>query len=265
MAKLFDTHAHYTDEKLCAMPELLAEALSDDVGGLVTVATDLSDSEACIELAAGRKNVWASAGIHPHECAKAGDPCRAAERLRDLLRDEKAVAIGEIGLDYHYDFSDRETQMRFFLAQMDLAAETGYPVIIHDREAHGDVFDVVRLYRGRVRGIIHSCSASAEQVREYVKLGWYISFSGVITFKNAASILDSVRATPKDRILVETDCPYLSPVPVRGKLNHSGYLHYTAEKAAELLGMEYAEFCDTEFQNALAIFQIRQESEISLP
>ena len=255
MAKLFDTHAHYTDEKLRAMPELLTEALSGDAGGIVTVATELPDSEACIALAASYENVWASAGIHPHECGKAGN-LDAAMKLHTLLQREKTVAIGEIGLDYHYDFSDRDTQMRFFRAQMDVAAEAGLPVIIHDREAHGDVFDVIHAYRGRVRGIIHSCSASAEQVREYVKMGWYISFSGVITFKNAAGILDSVRATPRDRILVETDCPYLSPVPMRGKLNHSGYLHYTAEKAAELLGMDYAEFCETEMANARTVFGI---------
>ncbi len=178
------------------------------------------------------------------------------ERLHTLLKEEKAVAIGEIGLDYHYDFSDRETQMRFFRSQMDLAAETGLPVIIHDREAHGDVFDIIRAYRERVRGILHSCSAAREQVREYVKMGWYISFSGTITFKNAAGILDSVRAVPQDRILVETDCPYLAPVPMRGKLNHSGYLHYTAARAAELLGMEYEAFCEAEAANARAIFKI---------
>lgn len=255
MAKLFDTHAHYTDERL-RDTELLTQALAGDVGGIVTVAADLVDSEACIALAAAHESVWATAGIHPHECGKAGALDMAMEKLHTLLKREKIVAIGEIGLDYHYDFSDRETQMRFFRSQMDLAAETGLPVIIHDREAHGDVFDVIRMYRGRVRGIIHSCSVSAEQVREYVKMGWYISFSGTITFKNAAGILESVRAVPKDRILVETDCPYLSPVPMRGKLNHSGYLHYTAARAAELLEMEYDAFCEAETANAHTIFKI---------
>ena len=257
MTTLFDTHAHYTDERLREKPDLLHEALAGDIGGIVTVASDLSDSEACIALAAAYNNIWASAGIHPHECSKAGDCDTAMHTLRALLQKDKTVAIGEIGLDYHYDFSDRKTQMRFFRAQMDMAAETGLPVIIHDREAHGDVFDVIRSYRGRVHGIIHSCSVSTELVREYVKMGWYISFSGVITFKNASNILDSVRATPPERILVETDCPYLSPVPMRGKLNYSGYLHYTAEKAAELIGMEYDEFCNTEIKNAETIFGLR--------
>ena len=254
---LFDTHAHYTDERLREEPALLDEILAGDVGGILTAAVDLDDSEACTALAAARPGIYASAGIHPHECGKTGDIGAAMERLAALLSRDKVVAIGEIGLDYYYDFSDREIQMAFFRAQMDVAAKTGLPVIIHDREAHGDTMDVIREYRGRVHGIIHSCSTSAEQVREYVKMGWYISFSGVITFKNAAKILESVQATPRDRILVETDCPYLAPVPMRGKTNHSGYLHYTAEKAAELLGMDYAEFCETEMQNAKAIFGIQ--------
>ena len=180
MAKLFDTHAHYTDERL-RDTELLTQALAGEIGGIVTVASDLDDAEACIALAAAHENVWAAAGIHPHECGKAGALPAAMERLHTLLKEEKAVAIGEIGLDYHYDFSDRETQMRFFRSQMDLAAETGLPVIIHDREAHGDVFDIIRAYRGRVRGILHSCSAAREQVREYVKMGWYISKTGSLS------------------------------------------------------------------------------------
>ena len=179
------------------------------------------------------------------------------ETLEKKLDEKKVVALGEIGLDYHYDFSDRETQMRFFRAQMELAAKKNIPVIIHDREAHGDTMDMIREYKNRVIGILHSCSASAEQVKEYVKMGWYISFSGVITFKNAAKTLDSVLATPKDRILVETDCPYLAPVPMRGKTNHSGYMHYTAAKAAELLQMDYEAFCLQEVQNAKTLLGIK--------
>ena len=122
-----------------------------------------------------------------------------------------------------------------------------------------NALDIIREYAGRVRGILHSCSASAEQVKEYVKMGWYISFSGVITFKNASKVLDSVLATPPSRILVETDCPYLAPVPMRGKTNHSGYMHFTAAKAASLLGMDYDAFCETEVQNAMEILSISQK------
>lgn len=250
---LFDTHAHYTDEKL-RETGLLADALAGDICGVLCAASDLPDSHACLALAEKNPAVYAAAGIHPHECGKVPSLDDAMTELSSLLRQKKVVALGEIGLDYYYDFSDRETQMRFFRAQMDVAAETGTPVIIHDREAHGDTMDVIRSYEGRVRGIIHSCSVSAEFVRDYVKMGWYISFSGVITFKNAAKILESVAATPRDRILVETDCPYLAPVPMRGSVNHSGYLHFTAEKAASILQMEYPTFCETEVANARAIF-----------
>ena len=256
MTKLFDTHAHYTDERLRGNTALLDSLFATDISHILTVATDLTDTDACIALAAKYDGIYASAGIHPHECAAAGDLDCAMTALEKKLEAPKVVALGEIGLDYHYDFSDRETQMRFVRAQMELAARKNIPVIIHDREAHGDTMDVIREYKNRVIGILHSCSCSAEQVKEYVKMGWYISFSGVITFKNAAKTLDAVLATPKDRILVETDCPYLAPVPMRGKTNHSGYMHYTAAKAATLLQMDYEEFCEREVQNAKTLLNI---------
>lgn len=256
MEKLFDTHAHYTDERLRGNTSLLDALFATDISHILTVATDLSDTEACIALAEKYDGIYASAGIHPHESGAAGNLEDAMTELEKKLSVPKVVALGEIGLDYHYDFSDRETQMRFFRAQMELAAKKNIPVIIHDREAHGDIMNVIQEYKNKVIGIIHCCSASAEQVKEYVKMGWYISFAGVITYKNASKTLDSVLATPKDRILVETDCPYLAPVPMRGKTNHSGYMHYTAAKAATLLQMDYEEFCEREVQNAKALLNI---------
>ena len=256
MAKLFDTHAHYTDERLRGNTQLLDSLFASDISHILTVATDLTDSDACIALASEWDSIYASAGIHPHEAGKIADVDGAMNALAEKLAHPKAVALGEIGLDYYYDFCDKETQMRVFRAQMELAAEKNIPVIIHDREAHGDTMDVIREYKNRVIGILHSCSASAEQVKEYVKMGWYISFSGVITFKNASKTLESVLATPKDRILMETDCPYLAPVPMRGKTNHSGYMHYTAAKAAELLQMDYDAFCEQEVQNAKTLLHI---------
>ncbi len=256
MAKLFDTHAHYTDERLMGNESLLNALFSQDVSHILTVATDVADGEVCASLSESREGIYASAGIHPHECGNAGSLDDAMNEIERQLARKKTVALGEIGLDYHYDFSDRETQMRFFRAQMELAEKTGKPVIIHDREAHGDTMDMVRAFKGRVHGVLHSCSASAEQVREYVKMGWYVSFSGVITFKNAAKTLEAVLATPPERLLLETDCPYLAPVPMRGKTNHSGYLHYTAEKAAALLQMDYDELCVLEVANAKKLFGI---------
>ena len=257
MAKLFDTHAHYTDGRLRGNTDLLDSLFATDISHILTVSTDLTDTDACIALAGQYENIYASAGIHPHESGASGDLDLAMASLAEKLNAPKVVALGEIGLDYHYDFSDRETQMRFFRAQMALAAEKNIPVIIHDREAHGDIMNVIQEYKNKVIGIIHCCSASAEQVKEYVKMGWYISFAGVITYKNASKTLESVLATPKDRILVETDCPYLAPVPKRGKTNHSGYMHYTAEKAASLLQMDYDEFCDREVKNAKTLLGIR--------
>ena len=239
MAKLFDTHAHYTDERLFGNDLLLNELFSADISHILTVATCMEDGAECARLARRYDGIYASAGIHPHECGKSGNLDDAMTVIENQLTQEKVVALGEIGLDYYYDFSDRETQMRFFRAQMELAEKTGKPVIIHDREAHGDTMDMVREFRGRVIGVLHSCSASAEQV------------------KNASKTLDSVLATPPERLLLETDCPYLAPVPMRGKTNHSGYLHFTAEKAASLLGMDYDALCALEVENAKKLFGIQ--------
>ena len=200
--------------------------------------------------------MYATVGIHPHECEKCVDLHGDMDEIAKLTKHKKVVAIGEIGLDYHYDKDWEQKQKEYFDAQLALAESLDLPVIIHDRDAHGDVFDVLRAHK-KSRGIIHSCSESAETVKKYVKMGWYISFSGVITFKNATKILDAVKATPTDRILVETDCPYLSPVPMRGRDNSSAYLHFTAEKAAEVLGLDYSEFARISTENALRVYNIK--------
>jgi TatD DNase family protein len=256
MGKLFDTHAHYTDERLRGNTDLLDSLFATDISHILTVATDLSDTDACIALAGQYENIYASAGIHPHESGEAGDLDAAMASLAEKLNAPKVVALGEIGLDYHYDFSDRETQMRFFRAQMALAAEKNIPVIIHDREAHGDIMNVIQEYKNKVIGIIHCCSASAEQVKEYVKMGWYISFAGVITYKNASKTLESVLATPKDRILVETDCPYLAPEPNRGKRNDSRNIYFVIEKIAELKQMDLQECAKMLQDNARTVYRI---------
>ena len=257
MHKLFDTHAHYTDERLWGNFALLDEIFASDVGYIACVASDIADAERCIELSEEYDHMYATVGIHPHECEKCADINGDMDRVATLTRHKKVVAIGEIGLDYHYDKDWEQKQKEYFDAQLSLAESLDLPVIIHDRDAHGDVFDILRAHK-KSRGIIHSCSESAETVKEYVKMGWYISFSGVITFKNATKILDAVKATPTDRILVETDCPYLSPVPMRGRDNSSAYLHFTAEKAAEVLGLDYDEFARISTENALRVYNIKE-------
>lgn len=255
MHKLFDTHAHYTDSRFENPDELLKEIFAGDVGYITCVASDIEDSKACIDIASKYECMFASAGIHPHECENRDDISGDMDIIEKLCSHKKVVAIGEIGLDYHYDKEWEQKQKAYFDAQLSLSEKLRLPVIIHDRDAHMDVLDIIKAHPGST-GIIHSCSESCETVKEYVKRGWYISFSGTITFKNASKILDSVRATPRDRILVETDCPYLAPVPMRGNTNSSAYLHYTAAAAASVLDMDYDEFADISTNNAKTVFGI---------
>lgn len=258
MHKLFDTHAHYTDERLKDKPELIQSIFEGDVSHIVTVASSIEDSKECIKLAEKYDDIYASVGIHPHECEHLTDLCGEMAELEALASHKKVVAIGETGLDYHYDKDWELKQKEYFHAQLSLSEKLSLPVIIHDREAHGDVFEIIKAHP-RAFGIIHSCSESAEMVKEYAKMGWYISFSGVVTFKNASKILDSVKATPIDRLLLETDCPYLSPVPMRGKDNSSAYIHYTAEKIAEVIGIEYSELVRISTENAKRVFGLMEE------
>lgn len=257
MERFFDTHAHYTDEKLAGNFALTDELFASDICGIICVATDNDDAKKCIATAARYPHMYASAGIHPSECMRFPSLGDEIERLRLLCREKKVVAIGEIGLDYHYDFSEKDVQKRFFEAQMQLAEELDMPVIIHDREAHSDVFETVKAHP-RVRGVMHSYSGSAEMAREYIRLGWYLSFSGVVTFTNAAKTHEAAKATPLDRLLIETDAPYLAPVPMRGKTNHSGYIHYTAEKIAELHGVDVDTVARKTAENARKLFRISE-------
>ena len=258
MVKFFDTHAHYTDEKLAGNLALTDELFSSDICGIICVSIDNDDAEKCIALSEKYPHMYASAGIHPSECMRFPSLEMEMERLSLLCREKKVVAIGEIGLDYHYDFSEKDVQMRFFEAQMKLAEELSMPVIIHDREAHADVFDMVRAHPS-VRGVIHSYSGSAEMAREYIKRGWYLSFSGVVTFSNAAKTHEAAKATPLERLLIETDAPYLAPVPMRGKMNHSGYIRYTAEKIAELHGTDVETVARITEENAKKLFAISSD------
>lgn len=256
MEKLFDTHAHYTDENFYGNDSLIKSIFSSDVGYILTAAVNADDSEKCALLAEKYDNMYASAGIHPEEAENISDIENEILRIEKIIPMKKVVAIGEIGLDYHYGKEYEEKQKELFDMQMALAAKTGLPVIIHDREAHGDVYDIVKKYEGKVIGVMHSYSGHAELMREYVKMGWYISFSGVVTFKNAGKTVESAKAVPLDRILVETDSPYLSPVPMRGKMNNSTYLHYTAEFIADLIGIPKEDFAKITTENAKRLFGI---------
>ncbi len=259
--KLFDSHAHYYDMRFAEESEgadvLLSEIFAGDVDRIVNVGTSLGNNPICLAMAQKWSGMYAAVGIHPSDCAEYG--CDALGKFEDFLAEhrdfqrEKIVAIGEIGFDYHWEPFDKEKQRFFFEGQMRLAEKYGLPVIIHDREAHGDSFETVLKFPN-VRGVFHSYSGSVELARELVKRGWYISFSGVATFKNAARVREVVASVPLDRLLIETDCPYLAPHPMRGHLNHSGYLHYTAEAIAEVFGKTPDEIADITHKNTEIFF-----------
>lgn len=265
---IFDSHAHYFDARFerevsGGADAILRAVLGQTVQTVVNVGTNPETSRRAVGQAGKYEGMYAAVGIHPEDCHFLNEEESLAE-LKKILGDaqsrarDKIVAIGEIGLDYHTDFFgevplDKAKEMRVFEAQLALAGELDLPVIIHDRDAHGDLFETILRYPG-VRGVMHSFSGSPELAREYVRRGWYISFSGTVTFQNAARVREAVLAVPRDRLLVETDCPYLAPHPMRGKLNHSGYLEYTLAQIAGLWGVPVQQAADRTRKNAELLF-----------
>lgn len=264
---LFDSHAHYNDARFNAAvedgggeikggrDELIPALLSSGVKYIINAGTNLKTSAECIALAEKHAGLYATAGIHPGDINPDDDLESVITELRVLLSHPRVRALGEIGLDYYYEDPPRDIQKLWFRRQLELARELSMPVVIHDRDAHGDIVDILREFPG-VTGMFHSFSASAEIARQFVNKGWYISFSGVITFKNAARLAEIVPTVPLDRVMIETDCPYLAPVPFRGKINHSGLMVYTAERAAELYGISTSEFRRHVFENAVRFYGI---------
>lgn len=252
----FDTHAHYDDEKFDGIRDGLLQSLfQGDVSHILNCATAPSNYQNTIDLTKRYEGIYGAIGIHPSDTYKYPDIEKELSVIEDIIKSEKKiVALGEIGLDYHYDFSPKDIQKEYFKAQLELSEKLNVPVVIHDRDAHGDVFDM--LSRVKVRAVLHSCSESAEQVRQYCKMGHYISFSGSVTFKNARSVKEAALAADEDKLLIETDCPYLSPVPHRGKLNHSGYLTYTCAAIAEIRGKTPEYIRDLTRENAKRFFGI---------
>ncbi|MBR2293326.1 MAG: TatD family hydrolase [Clostridia bacterium] len=259
---LFDSHAHYFDSRWEGQAEDLLEngLFGKGLGGIVNVATDPENALRCIEQAKRHEGMYAAVGIHPTDCkALRGSVDDEVSRIRYLLdteekrRENKIVALGEIGLDYHWEPIEEELQKQYFHAQMALAEELSLPVIIHDREAHGDCFETVLRYP-KVRGVFHSFSGSAEMARELCRRGWYISFSGVVTFKNGRRAREAAMVVPMDRILAETDAPYLAPEPFRGRMNHSGLMNYTVSALSEIKGVSYEDMVRITAENARRLF-----------
>ncbi|SHH77108.1 TatD DNase family protein [Sporobacter termitidis DSM 10068] len=251
---LFDTHAHYDDEQFDGDRDALLSSMNENgVALIMNAASSLASSRAALALADKYPFIYAAVGVHPHDAKDMdGDTLPALEAL---LRHPKAVAVGEIGLDYHYDLSPRDVQQRRFQEQLALAESVGLPVVIHEREAARDVLDILGRFP-RVTGVFHCFSGSWETAKLLLDKGWYLSFTGVITFKNARKSHEVIVNMPRDRLMIETDCPYLAPEPVRGRRNSSLNLKYTAAKAAELLGISAEETAALTTANGKRFFGI---------
>lgn len=259
--KLFDSHAHYFDERFENPHEILSrDVFNNGVVRVINVGTNNENNIICINQASKYDGMYAAVGIHPEDSAYCKstpeEEISVLERIigdAEQRRAKKIVALGEIGFDFHWGEPDKQKQARYFELQMQLAEKLSLPVIIHDRDAHGACFDMVLKYP-RVRGVFHSYSGSAEMARELVRRGWYISFSGVITFKNAERVREVAASVPLDRLLIETDAPYLAPHPYRGKLNHSGLMRYTAETLARVKEVSVEDIIKITYDNAMTLF-----------
>ena len=260
--KYFDSHAHYYDERfkgdeyVGSVDDLIGALLSSEIDGIVNVGTSPDTCRQAIEQAKRFQNMYTALGVHPSDAQALDIPLdRALSDIESLIKnpESKCVALGEIGLDYHWQPVNRELQMRYFEAQMNLAAELDLPVVIHDRESHEDVLDMIKRHKN-VRGVLHSFSGSAEMAKEVIKCGYMISFSGTLTFTNARKPREVAAIIPHDSVLIETDCPYLAPHPKRGTLNHSGNLVYTNATLAEVFGMSAEECAALTRDNARRFF-----------
>lgn len=252
---IFDTHAHYNDESFDGdRDELLRSLPSKGVFRIINCGTTVHSSEECKKIADKFPFAYFAAGIHPEDCADA--PIADIEKLKELLVCEKCVAVGEIGLDCHYSADTLEKQLVFFEEQLKLASEFDLPVIIHDREAHAETLKLIKKYRPK--GVLHCFSGSAETAKEVIKLGMYIGLGGAVTFKNARKPLEVAEAVPEDRLLLETDCPYMSPVPFRGKRNDSSLISFTAEKIASVRGVTPQHIIDETSRNAMRLFGLSE-------
>ena len=255
---LFDTHAHINDPMFDEdRHELLMGLKAQQVQYVMNPGCSLENSRQAVELSNTYDFMYAAVGTHPDTADEVNE--EVIEAYRQMCRDNKKVmAIGEIGLDYYYETIPREIQKQAFRLQMELAREVKLPVIIHERNAHDDGMRMVKEFKD-ITGVFHCYSGSAEMARQLVDMGWYIGFTGVLTFKNARKAVETARSIPLDRIVLETDCPFMAPEPFRGKRNHPGYLYRMAEQLAEIRGISVEEVHEITTQNALRLYRIQPE------
>lgn len=251
---IFDSHAHYDDRKFNAdRDELLSSMHENGVDYIVNSGESLKASKAGVELGKKYDFIYSASGIHPSNTDTMDE--NVLKEIKKIALMPKVVAIGEIGLDYHYDNTDKPTQKYWFSRQLELAKELDMPVIIHSRDAAQECFDIIKESRVNM-GVIHCYSGSVEMAKEYIKIGFYIGIGGVVTYKNARKLVEVAEAIPIEKIVLETDCPYLAPSPFRGKRNNSSYIEFVAEKIEEIKGISYEKVCEITTENAKKLYDI---------
>ncbi|MBQ6884237.1 MAG: TatD family hydrolase [Clostridia bacterium] len=249
---IFDTHAHYDDNRFDDIrDDLLTVIHQNGVCGIVTCGCDEVSSKKALKMAEDYSFIYAAVGIHPGNI----DSGTTIEQILELATHKKCVAIGEIGLDYYWVDDNKPQQIDVFEKQIELAKKLDLPIIVHDRDAHGDTLEILKKHKPK--GVVHCFSGSVEMAQEVIKLGMYIGVGGVVTFNNAKKLPDVVRIIPDELLLVETDCPYLAPVPYRGQVCHSGLIKYTAQKIAEIRGTTTEQILNLTAKNAKNLFQIK--------
>ncbi|MBZ4665601.1 TatD family hydrolase [Mahella sp.] len=254
---LIDTHAHLDDARFDEDREhVIQQIRQDGLDCVINPGADMVSSRKAVELAHAYEFIYAAVGVHPQDAEHLNDVDLA--ELERLAKDDRVVAIGEIGLDYHYDEPGRDVQKVCFESQLKLADRAGKPVIIHDRDAHGDMMNILKSRGKNQKGVLHCFSGSVEMAEECLKLGFLISFTGNITFKNARRLIDVVKAIPIELIMIETDSPYLSPEPHRGQRNYPGNVRYVAEKIADIKGMQYDDVVRITGHNAVKLFGLTE-------
>lgn len=261
MRKIFESHAHYEDARFDEdRDELLTRLFENEIAYIVNVGSSMETSRRSLELAGRYDRIYAAIGVHPEETAELDE--ENIEKLKEMAshaKENKVVAIGEIGLDYYWPEPSREIQKQWFERQLQLAREVKLPVIIHSREAAKDTLDRIKAFHGEeIGGVIHCFSYSREMAREYLDMGFYIGIGGVVTFPNGRKLVEAAEYVPLDRILLETDCPYLSPVPKRGKRNSSENLIYVADKIAQIKGISTEEVIEATYKNAGKMYRIME-------
>ena len=252
---IFESHAHYDSEQFNEDRDKLLKSMPENgIGTIINSGADWDSVTEVVELAQKYPHVYAAVGLHPDEVGALNE--ERFEYVRSQCQKEKVVAVGEIGLDYYWDNESHDVQKKWFIRQLELARELDLPVIIHSRDAAADTLEIMKEHAQGLRGVIHCFSYSKELAREYIKMGFHIGVGGVVTFKNGKKLKEIVEEIPLDRILLETDCPYLAPVPFRGKRNSSLYIPYIAEEIANLKGITYDEVVAQTEQNGKKLFRI---------